>query len=165
MDFFANVIVFGLQQGQYNNWCINASQTIAGEKVTMVFNNGTQTNLALTSISLQPDSYNCFKLWQDEMKFAIAIFSIMAICYIYWATCLWSYAQKIRMIMQEQDPHFDLPQPSGRVFFNAKPSNASNATTDITAVTMTTPIAHDDRQQSLAQIVTGLFERLRSAKV
>lgn len=82
IDFFVNMVLFGVQQSQFQDWCINKSRgSIRTELQSVVAsNNGTQ--LTFTSNVPGSDLYNCTRLWQDEVKFSVITFVMMAVCYV-----------------------------------------------------------------------------------
>ncbi|KAI9319273.1 hypothetical protein BX666DRAFT_2025584 [Dichotomocladium elegans] len=85
-NLFIDVVLFGVQQPQFEAWCIAKSR-------------GGLANHLNTLVMEQEDDasvYNCTKLWEDELKFSVAVFIMIAICFIYWAACLWSYSQKMQ---------------------------------------------------------------------
>lgn len=75
LDFFISIILFGVQSGAYENWCLSVSHNVVDEHI--VLSNGNTL-----SILPQPDYFNCKKLWEDEIKLAIAVFIFMTICYV-----------------------------------------------------------------------------------
>lgn len=70
-----NVIVYGVQRPQFNDWCVNRSRDLLDTN-----NNGTQINF--TPNQAGSDLYNCNKLWEDELKFAIVLYIMISICYV-----------------------------------------------------------------------------------
>lgn len=74
-DLFVNVIVYGVQRPQFNDWCVNRSRDLLDTN-----NNGTQINF--TPNQAGSDLYNCNKLWEDELKFAIVLYIMISICYV-----------------------------------------------------------------------------------
>ncbi|CAO3649315.1 unnamed protein product [Cunninghamella blakesleeana] len=93
LDFFITIIFYGIQQQQNAISCYDDSKESVNELVS--FNNN--NNITFT-IPPYNDYYNCNKIWQDEMKFAIAIFIVFLIFFVYWAWCLWAFTQKLRML-------------------------------------------------------------------
>lgn len=82
LDIVANIFIFGIQKPAYMNWCLNNSRSYLNENV--IITTGippAQTTVNPTSIT-SLDTYNCQKLWEDELKFSLAILIIMTICYV-----------------------------------------------------------------------------------
>ncbi|KAG2217285.1 hypothetical protein INT45_005387, partial [Circinella minor] len=88
VNFFINIILFGVHRPSFKDWCINNSRNQL-DAIMSPNNNNTET-----TIDNIGNIYNCDKLWEDELKFSIVLFIMMTICYLYWALCLWSYTQK-----------------------------------------------------------------------
>lgn len=78
-NFFADIIIFSVQEQQYQNWCSNKSRDSVDEAVTTEAGVHVAATLIVEAVS---DYYNCHKLWQDELKLAIAMFIVMTICYV-----------------------------------------------------------------------------------
>ncbi|KAI9496347.1 hypothetical protein BDB00DRAFT_143749 [Zychaea mexicana] len=85
INFFIDIILFGVQRPQFNDWCVSSSRELLGSSVN---------STAVEEPQDDSNLYNCNKLWEDELKFAIVLFIMITICYMYWALCLWSYTQK-----------------------------------------------------------------------
>ncbi|KAI9277109.1 hypothetical protein BDA99DRAFT_126904 [Phascolomyces articulosus] len=66
--YFVCIILFGIQKQQFREWCIESAFTDQGYQQDMSFQ--------------VAEVYNCDKLWEDELKLAIAIFMICAACYV-----------------------------------------------------------------------------------
>ncbi|CAO3683285.1 hypothetical protein G6F70_000436 [Rhizopus microsporus] len=98
-DVFANIILFGVQKSSYMNWCVGQSRGHVDETITVVFVNGSQIQFDYQPTSNNDDLFNCHKLWEDEIKFALAILIVISICYVYWSACIFYYFDKLRGIM------------------------------------------------------------------
>ncbi|KAI8136706.1 hypothetical protein BJV82DRAFT_638484 [Fennellomyces sp. T-0311] len=134
INLFIDIILFGVQRPQFNDWCIDKSRNQLDDNV----------NITLVEQAQSANLYNCDKLWEDELKFAIVLFVMIAICYMYWALCLWSYAQKRLYFFQPFiPPHFGptgpaagaMPPPHGTLM-NLKPQRSDDlerGSPDITA--------------------------------
>ncbi|ORX53157.1 hypothetical protein DM01DRAFT_1383774 [Hesseltinella vesiculosa] len=93
VDFMVTIIVFGIGQQDNANWCYEESLGQVDDQVTL---GGSAVNY---TVPINMDFYNCSKIWQDELKFAIALMIIFLIFFLYWAWCLWAYTQKLRIIL------------------------------------------------------------------
>ncbi|KAI9253767.1 hypothetical protein BDA99DRAFT_518930 [Phascolomyces articulosus] len=85
INFFVNIVLFGVNRPNFKDNCVENSRGLLGGNVNSsdVEANQDDSNL-----------YNCEKLWEDELKFAIVLFIMLTIAFLYWALCLWSYSQK-----------------------------------------------------------------------
>ncbi|CDS04171.1 hypothetical protein LRAMOSA07126 [Lichtheimia ramosa] len=90
INFFIDLIVFGVQRPQFIDWCTGRSRSRLDEQ---------QSN-NLPAQGGDEDVYNCNKLWEAELKFAIVIFIMISLCFMYWALCIWSYSQKQISLLQ-----------------------------------------------------------------
>jgi hypothetical protein len=79
IDILVNIFIFGIQKTAYMKWCLESSKGIVDEVIQGVALNGT-----IFAIDPLPDMniYNCQKLWEDELKFSIAILLVMSVCYV-----------------------------------------------------------------------------------
>lgn len=77
-DLFVNIIIFGVQRPNFSDWCIDTSRQQVQDQITN--NNGTV--LDFTPNRTNSDLYNCDRLWQDELKFAIVLFIMITICFV-----------------------------------------------------------------------------------
>lgn len=77
-DLFVNIIIFGVQRPQFTDWCVATSRQQVQDQITN--NNGTVLNF--TPNQGNADLYNCDRLWQDELKFAIVLFIMITICFV-----------------------------------------------------------------------------------
>ncbi|KAI8144903.1 hypothetical protein BJV82DRAFT_667444 [Fennellomyces sp. T-0311] len=161
VDFFANIVLFGIQKRHYEDWCMDAYQ---GEEIS-------------------PSVFNCDKLWEDELKLGIAVFIVLCICYLYWATCLWSYAQKIVTVSREAakalargpplpmvrpPPPMAGTMPPGTMMpgmYNLKPNiMVLDDGHDSSSIPMhTAETEQEDGQKSAAQIARILFQKVKDA--
>ncbi|KAI8337455.1 hypothetical protein BC941DRAFT_36841 [Chlamydoabsidia padenii] len=163
IDFFVNIVLFGIQQKNNAIWCFDKSRNSVDEQVSITNINATTT--ATNTIPYTPpsinDFYNCDKLWQDELKFAIAIYIIFLIFFLYWAWCLWAYTQKLR-VLKDADYHtseefqmrqnFPGPPPPGFMYNLPREKSRNDHP----------PIHNNDNQQSMAQVASNFISRLRS---
>lgn len=79
IDILANIFIFGIQKSAYMDWCLESSRGVVDEVVQGVALNGTIYVIdPLPTMNI----YNCQKLWEDELKFSIAIFVVMSVCYV-----------------------------------------------------------------------------------
>ncbi|KAI7866142.1 hypothetical protein BDF14DRAFT_1816599 [Spinellus fusiger] len=160
IDMLVNSILFGIQWSQFNAWCVDRSRSRTDEEISATFANGTSIQLTLTPSLMGSDLYNCNRLWQDELKFSIAIYIMLMICYTYWALCMWSYTQKQKIVL-----HYELQRHATRAgagagigirgpeaMMNLKPS----------AVNPADPV-QEDRQRSLAQIARSFFDSIEDS--
>ncbi|KAI8096532.1 uncharacterized protein BX664DRAFT_324201 [Halteromyces radiatus] len=158
IDFFVSIVLFGIQQNDNANWCYEQSVNHVDEQVTTSNN----TTLGFTPPTID-DFYNCNKLWQDELKFAIALYIIFLIFFLYWAWCLWAYTQKLR-VLKDADYHtseefqmrqnfppppINLPFPPGAGLYNLPPGKPNHQ-------------HHQDQQQSLAEWTRQFIDRFKS---
>ncbi|KAI8637710.1 hypothetical protein BD408DRAFT_447381 [Parasitella parasitica] len=101
-DIFANIIIFGVQKPQYMDWCLQSSQNVVDETMQGINLNSTYYNIE----TLPPTTvYNCEKLWEDEIKFSIAVFFLMGFCYIYWTMCVFFYYEKLRELFPDNSTY------------------------------------------------------------
>ncbi|CAO3630009.1 unnamed protein product [Mucor fragilis] len=68
---------------------------------------GLNMNNTLYTIETLPPTniYNCQKLWEDEIKFSLAIFILMTVCYIYWSLCVLYYYEKLRELFPDNSTY------------------------------------------------------------
>ncbi|KAI9487748.1 MAG: hypothetical protein EXX96DRAFT_605646 [Benjaminiella poitrasii] len=94
IDVIVNIFMFCIQKPSYIEWCLLSSQGKVNEKIEGISMNGTlhQFEDPIPALNI----YNCQKLWEDEVKFSIAIFVVMTICYGYWTLCVFYYYDKLR---------------------------------------------------------------------
>lgn len=79
LDILANIFIFGIQKSLYMDWCLQSSQNIVDETMQGLNMNNTYYTIE----TLPPTNiYNCQKLWEDEIKFSLAIFILMMVCYV-----------------------------------------------------------------------------------
>ncbi|KAI8079767.1 uncharacterized protein BX664DRAFT_317674 [Halteromyces radiatus] len=161
IDFFVCLVLFGVQQPQFQDWCINKSRSVVRSELSS--GNGTTIQLTFSPHIPGSDLYNCTRLWQDEVKFAVVTFVMIAVCYVYWATCLWSYEQKVLVLFSSELQQGAIEDSARMANFNSMtgmmnmpPSNKAQP-----------PSVHSDNgQQTLAQITTNalssLFSKFRS---
>ncbi|KAG2177974.1 hypothetical protein INT43_003227 [Umbelopsis isabellina] len=117
-DAFINIIVFGILHGDFQNWCMDRSKGYVDEQITAILGNGTQITMSFTPSQDGTDIYNCQKMWEDELKLGIVVWIVFALVYIYWATCLWSYSQKKKLleiytIQMNNNPNVMMNLPPG----------------------------------------------------
>ncbi|KAL1935235.1 hypothetical protein VTP01DRAFT_4375 [Rhizomucor pusillus] len=156
-DLFVNIIIFGVQRPNFSDWCIDASRQQVQDQITN--NNGTV--LDFTPNRTNSDLYNCDRLWQDELKFAIVLFIMITICFIYWAVCLWSYTQKQIYLLHDQ---------FGRQMAAAAAAGAAGAMPYQNTMMNIKPSSKEvesrsmeDGQKSLAQLFREAVEDISSA--
>ncbi|KAI8078105.1 uncharacterized protein B0P05DRAFT_637624 [Gilbertella persicaria] len=107
LDMLANVFIFGIQKPSYLDWCSTSSiSQMLDERISGASTNGTVSTL--DSIIPPIPIYHCQKLWEDEIKFSLAVWIIMCICYIYWGMCVFYYYEKLRELFPIQSSY-----PSG----------------------------------------------------
>ncbi|KAI8065241.1 hypothetical protein BC940DRAFT_304562 [Gongronella butleri] len=177
-DFFINIILFGVQQDQFQAWCVGKSRDAIGNEIIGTNN---VTDVTFTPHVTGSDLYNCTRLWQDEVKFAVIIFVMVTFCYVYWATCLWSYEQKIVHLfslelqqgaLEEAKRIANLnsligmntqPHPG---MMNMAPSQSNQPEMMMNEASSSAMRTHlpppDDGQRSLAQITSEAFSNLMS---
>ncbi|KAI8987480.1 hypothetical protein BDF20DRAFT_267509 [Mycotypha africana] len=105
IDILVNIFIFGIQKQLYMDWCYGYSKDHVDEKIQ-----GTSINGTLHTIDFMPSTlniYNCEKLWEDEVKFSVAIFVVMSICYLYWWTCLFHYHEKLHELFPDTPGFFN----------------------------------------------------------
>ncbi|KAI7900377.1 uncharacterized protein BX663DRAFT_517378 [Cokeromyces recurvatus] len=100
IDILVNIFIFCVQKSSYIDWCLSMSQQKIDEKIEGKAINGTiyQIDDLLPSLNV----YNCQKLWENEIKFSIAVFMVMTICYGYWTLCVFYYYGKLRDLFSYQ---------------------------------------------------------------
>ncbi|KAI9306113.1 hypothetical protein BJ944DRAFT_264086 [Cunninghamella echinulata] len=101
VDFFVMLVLFGVNQPDFLNWCVNKSREAAKNEISQTMNT-TDVQWSFDPYVQGSDLYNCNKLWQDEVKVGVIFFIMVAVCYVYWATCLWSYEQKILILFSSE---------------------------------------------------------------
>lgn len=82
LDIVANIFIFGIQKSLYMNWCLDKSKGISNEIIMIVSEASTGSVQVDPTDATSLDTYNCQKLWEDELKFSIAILITMTICYV-----------------------------------------------------------------------------------
>lgn len=82
LDILANVFVFGIQKSQYMNWCLINSRNTSSENLWLVYHETPDSTEVDPNNTSSLSVFNCQKLWEDEIKFSIAIFITMTICYV-----------------------------------------------------------------------------------
>ncbi|CAO3599480.1 unnamed protein product [Absidia cylindrospora] len=165
IDYFVNMVLFGVQQSQFQDWCIDKSREAVNSELSNVIasnsNNGTTVQLTFSPNVPGSDLYNCTRLWQDEVKFSVITFVMIAVCYVYWATCLWSYEQKVLVLFTSELQQGAI-EDSARManlnsmngMMNIKPSKEQGA--------YPPPPPSDNNQQTLAQITTNALSSIWS---
>ncbi|KAI8973283.1 hypothetical protein BDF20DRAFT_914753 [Mycotypha africana] len=115
MNYFGNLVVFGVQKGDFLQWCVGKSRQ---ETESYLFNSPPSNHTFLTSSHLNfidrkngMGLYNCSRLWEDEIKLSVIVFIIMFITYIHFAVCFWCYTQD-RMREYEEALAFELTNSS-----------------------------------------------------
>ncbi|RCH86201.1 hypothetical protein CU098_002485 [Rhizopus stolonifer] len=97
-DFFANIVLFGVQKEQFKDWCIGQSRqdTTYYLFTHMPYNSTFNQDTQLTFASKSPTSnlYNCTRLWEDEVKFACVLYVILFTLYVHFAFCFWRFTQE-----------------------------------------------------------------------
>ncbi|KAI8342620.1 hypothetical protein BC941DRAFT_499028 [Chlamydoabsidia padenii] len=166
IDFFVNIVLFGVQQLQFQDWCINKSRGAIRSELSEVIasTNGTTAQLTFAPNVPGSDLYNCTRLWQDEVKFSVIVFVMISVCYVYWATCLWSYEQKVLVLFSSELQQGAI-EDSARIanlnsmngMMNIKPSNKHG-----TDPPLTTGVDSDDGQRTLAQVTSHMLSSLWS---
>ncbi|KAJ8662697.1 hypothetical protein O0I10_001661 [Lichtheimia ornata] len=167
IDYFGTIIVFSIEESSYTSWCVQSAQ-------------GRLSNS--TASPTDPAVYNCHKLWEDELKLSIAIYIVMFICYLYWATCLWSFSQKIFAVQRDAATIYNRgapppapapvpppPPPPMTGVMNMKPNitvlddgHLPGEPSSIAAATSQQQEYVDDGQKSAAQHARILFGKLKS---
>ncbi|KAI8577253.1 hypothetical protein K450DRAFT_252957 [Umbelopsis ramanniana AG] len=146
-DSFINIIVFGVLRGDYETWCLDKSRNYVDEQVTAILGNGTQITMSFNPSQNGMDLYNCHKMWEDELKLGIVVWIVFTIIYMYWAACLWSYAQKKRMELIEAHAINDQPN----MMMNLPPGGDINEAA-----------WEDSHGKSMAEGVREIYSGLRS---
>ncbi|CAO3577871.1 unnamed protein product [Absidia cylindrospora] len=155
VDFFVSIVLFGIQEHDNADWCFDQSKNNVDEHVSLP----NSTAIPFTPPTTN-DFYNCNKLWQDELKFAIAIYIVFLIFFIYWAWCLWAYTQKLRVLKDADyytSEEFQMRQnfpghpPPG--FYNLPPTKSGAVHPHINS---------NDNQRSMAQVASDFIDRLKS---
>lgn len=112
IDILANIILFGIQIPQYLNWCLENAETLVDESASVELGQGGMIRVDYHPSSYTPELFNCRLLWEAEMKFSIAIFIVMSLCYIYWLICILSYQEKIYYIYRNNPLYYvERPYP------------------------------------------------------
>ncbi|KAG2213970.1 hypothetical protein INT47_001240 [Mucor saturninus] len=105
LDILANVFVFGIQKSLYMDWCLTNSRDTSSENLWIIYDDALNSREFDPSSTSSLNTFNCQKLWEDEIKFSIAIFITMSICYIYWALCVFHYYRKIYELFPQMVPN------------------------------------------------------------
>ncbi|KAI9311622.1 hypothetical protein BX666DRAFT_910792 [Dichotomocladium elegans] len=180
MDYFGTIIVFSIEEEDYTTWCI--------QNVPAAVNSRINSTIAAIPSTVGTEIFNCHKLWEDELKLGIALYIIVFICYLYWAACLWSFAQKIIAVQQNipaiiaRGPHpihqgiiVNTPHgpPMTGIMSNIKPTDAivlDNGYLTTRSSGQETQQPHpisegqydDDIQKSAAQYARILYKKIKS---
>ncbi|ORX60480.1 hypothetical protein DM01DRAFT_1404739 [Hesseltinella vesiculosa] len=174
VDFFVNIVLYGVQQDQFQDWCVGKSRSAISNEIQ-----GNASTIVFTPHYGGSDLYNCTRLWQDEVKFSVIIFLMVSFCYVYWATCLWSYEQKIVHLFSLELQQGALEEARRAANFNSLmgmgphpgmmnmvPSQSAHDHTMMNEASGSAmPSRHhpsDDNQRSLAQITGEAFSNLMS---
>lgn len=84
--YFVNMILFGVQKPQFDQWCINKSRQDTSNYIfSTPPNNSTllpNSQLEFTSRGNGLSLYNCTRLWEDEVKFSVVVFVILFTVYV-----------------------------------------------------------------------------------
>lgn len=65
------------------DWCLNNSKGLLNEYAIIAYGQQLQNQTMIDPAQVTSlYTYNCQKLWEDEIKFSIAILIIMSICYV-----------------------------------------------------------------------------------
>jgi hypothetical protein len=76
VDTFVNVILFITSRFDYHNWCISTSSNHILQNVN------TTLNGTAPPFDFAQDFYNCYDLWEDELKFGIIFLVLMLAFYV-----------------------------------------------------------------------------------
>lgn len=66
----------------YMSWCLSNSKGSLNENIVVVTGEPPAQSMINPTEITSLDTYNCQKLWEDELKFSLAILVIMTICYV-----------------------------------------------------------------------------------
>ncbi|GAA5799328.1 hypothetical protein HPULCUR_004741 [Helicostylum pulchrum] len=99
LDMVANIFIFGVQKSLYMEWCMRDSKGISNEIIMIVSEASTGAVIVDPTNITSLDTYNCQRLWEDELKFSIAVLITMT---IYWAFCVLHYYQKLRNLFPQR---------------------------------------------------------------
>lgn len=105
IDILANIFVFGIQKPMYMNWCLSNSKGNLNENIVVMTGEPPARSMINPTEITSLDTYNCQKLWEDELKFSLAILIIMTICYTYWCVCVFHYYEKLRDLFPKLMPN------------------------------------------------------------
>ncbi|KAI8062170.1 hypothetical protein BC940DRAFT_309308, partial [Gongronella butleri] len=83
IDFLVTIVIFGIEQQDNSNWCYDESYNHVDDQAAA---NGNTTVVTYT-VPGNVDFYNCSKIWQDELKFAIALMVIFLIFFVCSSLC------------------------------------------------------------------------------
>lgn len=94
IDYFVNMVIFCVQKGPFNDWCLSRSRTDTTYQINSapdsspIFTNSNLTSpihlqvSGFTPIHPGSDLYNCLRLWEDEIKFSVVVFVILFVLYV-----------------------------------------------------------------------------------
>ncbi|KAK4519584.1 uncharacterized protein ATC70_009820 [Mucor velutinosus] len=173
VSYFVNMILFGVQKPQFDQWCINKSRQDTSKYLfSTPPNNSTllpNSQLEFTSRGNGLSLYNCARLWEDEVKFSAVVFVILFSVYIHFAMCFWRYTQ-VRMREMEAFA-FEMANSmmqnnnmmnNNMMMSNANPNMMMNlAPNKGRSVPTMQHVEKENNQKSLAQLTRAAFGRLR----
>ncbi|KAI8985334.1 hypothetical protein BDB01DRAFT_80522 [Pilobolus umbonatus] len=110
IDILASIILFGTQYSTYLTWCVQSAKERVDESVSVHLQSG-YINVLYSPSLFPPDSFNCRLLWENEIKFSIALFIVIFIIYLYWFICVLSYYEKISCLYDRNN----------RLFYHGRP--------------------------------------------
>ncbi|KAG1168546.1 hypothetical protein G6F71_009021 [Rhizopus microsporus] len=110
-DYFANMVVFGVQKNQFNGWCISKARKSADESLSIVQADGSNLQVLYSPTVSGSDLYNCTRLWENELKFGVVIFVILFVFYVHIAFCFWNFTQEKLLIRAEMMRYHFTPNP------------------------------------------------------
>jgi hypothetical protein len=92
--YFVNMIIFCVQSGPFNDWCLSKSRmstlntlsNLPSNSTTFVSSNITSFNSSTVSgyqsLVSGSDLYNCSRLREDEIKLSVVVFIILFTLYV-----------------------------------------------------------------------------------
>ncbi|CEG85072.1 hypothetical protein RMATCC62417_18804 [Rhizopus microsporus] len=128
IDYFINMVVFGVQKNQFNGWCINKARKNADESLSIVQADGSNLQVLYSPTISGSDLYNCTRLWENELKFGVVVFVILFVFYVHIAFCFWNFTQEKLLIRAEMmryhfsNPYVNTAVNHMHVMSNMKPS-------------------------------------------
>ncbi|KAL1916869.1 uncharacterized protein VTP21DRAFT_5066 [Calcarisporiella thermophila] len=89
---FINQVLFLRNREDFMRSCVEDARSVIQENFHTAYENGILATEV--TFSTPVDTFNCGRLWVDEVKFSSLAFGTFFVFYLYWAAIIWSYSHK-----------------------------------------------------------------------